>query len=351
MPVFQTIEKNSEFRREGAIPSTMLAGTANGTEGKEYRRRKVWSSSKIFVSLPNKQSPHEVVNMAILIDRGTRALVQGITGKIGSFQTQLMIEYGTNVVAGVTPGRGGQSMSGVPIFDSVYEAVKETDPEVSICFVPGPYAADAAMEAIDAGLRLVVVVAEAVPLSDAVGMLALASERKAVVLGPDTAGLISPGRSKLGVQPHRLFVEGHVGIISRSGALSYETAKTLTENGIGQSTVIALGGGPVWGFTYRDGLQLFRDDKDTDALVLLGEIGGDMEEDAAEYISKGYPKPVVALIVGRTAPPGQKMGHAGAIIQQGKGSAQDKILALRHAGALIANNPREIATIIQKELR
>ncbi len=289
--------------------------------------------------------------MTILIDRGTRALVQGITGKIGLFQTQLMIKYGTNIVAGVTPGKGGQTVDGVPVFDSIHRAVEETDPEVSICFVPGPYAADAAMEAIDAGLRLVVVVAEAVPLSDAVKMLALASERKCFVLGPDTAGLISPGRSKLGVQPHRLFMEGRVGIVSRSGALSYETAKTLTENRIGQSTVIGLGGGPVWGFTDRDALQLFENDSDTDVVVLLGEIGGHMEEEAAEYIKKGYSKPVIALIVGRTAPPGQKMGHAGAIVQQGRGSAQDKIAALRDAGALIVNAPRELPELIRKSTR
>ncbi len=289
--------------------------------------------------------------MAILVDRGTRALVQGITGKIGLFQTQLMIKYGTNVVAGVTPGKGGQTVDGVPVFDSIHRAVEETDPEVSICFVPGPYAADAAMEAIDAGLRLVVVVAEAVPLSDAVKMLALASERKCFVLGPDTAGLISPGRSKLGVQPHRLFMEGRVGIVSRSGALSYETAKTLTENRIGQSTVIGLGGGPVWGFTDRDALQLFENDSDTDVVVLLGEIGGHMEEEAAEYIKKGYSKPVIALIVGRTAPPGQKMGYAGAIVQQGRGSAQDKIAALRDAGALIVNAPRELPELIRKSTR
>jgi len=286
--------------------------------------------------------------LAILIDKGTRVVVQGITGKIGSFQTQLMIEYGTRVVAGVTPGKGGQTVNGVPVFDSVHGAVKETAPVASICFVPGPYAADAAMEAMDAGLRLVVVVAEAVPLSDSVKMLRFASERGAFVLGPDTAGLISPGRSKLGVQPHRLFSEGPVGMISRSGALSYETAKTLTECGTGQSTVIGLGGGPVWGFTCLDALRLFQDDKETRAVVLLGEIGGHMEEDAADYIKKEFSKPVVALIVGRTAPLGQKMGHAGAIIQQGRGSAQDKIDALRAAGALIARAPREIPDLLRK---
>jgi succinyl-CoA synthetase alpha subunit len=182
-------------------------------------------------------------------------------------------------------------------------------------------------------------------------MLALASERKAFVLGPDTASMISPGRSKLGVQPHRLFREGHIGIVSRSGALSYETAKTLTEKGHGQSTVIGLGGGPVWGFTDCDALRLFREDNDTDAVVLLGEIGGHLEDEAAEYLAKGYPKPVVALIVGRTAPPGQKMGHAGAIVQQGKGSAQDKIAALQYAGALIAKAPREIPDLLHKALR
>ncbi len=289
--------------------------------------------------------------MAILIDKGTRVLVQGITGKVGSFQTQLMIEYGTNVVAGVTPGRGGQVIHEVPVFDSVHKAVNETAAEASICFVPGPFAADAATEAIDAGLRLVVVVAEAVPVSDAVKMLTLASERKVFVLGPDTAGLISPGRSKVGVQPHRLFREGPIGIISRSGALSYETAKTLVEHGIGQSTVIGLGGGPIWGLTYVDALRLFQDDEDTKAVVLLGEIGGYMEEEAAEYIKRGFSKPVVALIVGRSAPPGQKMGHAGAIVEQGRGSAQDKITALKDAGALIARAPREIPDLLPKEVR
>ena len=286
--------------------------------------------------------------MAVLIDSETRILVQGITGKIGSFQTQLMIEYGSNVVAGVTPGKGGQVFNGVPVFDSVHGAVKENSPEVSISFVPGQYAADSAMEAIDAGLRLVVVIAEAVPLSDTVKMLQLARERQAFVLGPDTAGLISPGRSKLGVQPHLLFSEGPVGMISRSGALSYETAKTLKQHGIGQSTVIGLGGGPLWGFTCTDALRLFQQDEDTSAVVLLGEIGGHMEEDAAQYIGKEFSKPVVALIVGRTAPPGQKMGHAGAIVQQGKGTAQEKIAALRNAGALIARAPREIPDLLRK---
>jgi succinyl-CoA synthetase alpha subunit len=262
-----------------------------------------------------------------------------------------MVEYGTSVVAGVTPGKGGQVVNGVPVFDSVQQAVHQTRAEVAISFVPGPYACDAAMEAIDAGLRLVVVVAEAVPLRDAVRMLAFAMGRGTFVLGPDTSGLISPGRSKVGVQPHRLFTEGRVGIISRSGALSYETAKTLTQSRIGQSTVIGLGGGPVWGFTYRQALEMFRDDGDTDAVIMLGEIGGHIEEDAADYLKNGYPKPVIALIVGRTAPPGQKMGHAGAIIQQGKGSAQSKISALKQSGALIAGAPREIPEIIRKELR
>ena len=292
-----------------------------------------------------------MTELAILIDRGTRALVQGMTGKIGSYQTQLMVEYGTNVVAGVTPGKGGQSLSGVPVFDTVAQAVDKTHPEVSICFVPGPYASDAVRESTESGLRLVVAVAEAVPLADAVRMISQASKRGAYVLGPDTSGVISPGRSKLGVQPHRLFSEGPIGIISRSGALSYETAKTLTRNGLGQSTVIGLGGGPVWGFTYRNALELFRNDRDTDAVVLLGEIGGHIEEEAADYLKKGYPKPVVALVVGRSAPPGQKMGHAGAIIQHGKGSALEKIRNLREAGALIASAPKEIPVLLKKEIR
>ncbi len=292
-----------------------------------------------------------MTELAILIDGGTRALVQGVTGKIGSYQTQLMVEYGTNVVAGVTPGKGGQVLCGVPVFDTVAQAVDKTHPEVSICFVPGPYASDAVRESTESGLRLVVAVAEAVPLADAVRMVSQASKRGAYVLGPDTSGVISPGRSKLGVQPHRLFSEGPIGIASRSGALSYETAKTLTRNGLGQSTVIGLGGGPVWGFTYRNALELFRNDGDTDAVVLLGEIGGHLEEEAAEYLRKGYPKPVVALVVGRSAPPGQKMGHAGAIIQHGKGSAQEKIRNLSEAGALIASAPNEIPVLLKKEIR
>jgi len=262
-----------------------------------------------------------------------------------------MMDYGTNVVAGVTPGKGGQIFNGVPVFDSVHQAVEATRAEVAICFVPGRYACDAALEAVDAGLRPVVVVAEAVPLRDTAKMLVSASERKAVVLGPDTSGLISPGRAKLGVQPHKLFVEGRVGIVSKSGGLSYETAKTLTENGIGQSTVIGLGGGPMWGFTHSDALEMFKEDEATDAVVLLGEIGGNMEEQAAELIGRGYPKPVVALIVGRMAPPGQRMGHAGAIIQEGKGSAQDKESALRDAGALIARSPREIPDLIREHMK
>ena len=292
-----------------------------------------------------------MTKLAILIDRCTRALVQGVTGKIGSYQTQLMVEYGTNVVAGVTPGKGGQTLSGVPVFDTVAQAVDKTHPEVSICFVPGPYASDAVTESIECGLRLVVAVAEAVPLADAVRMVSLASKRRAYVLGPDTSGVISPGRSKLGVQPHRLFSEGPIGIVSRSGALSYETAKTLTRNDLGQSTVIGLGGGPVWGFTYRNALELFRNDGDTDAVVLLGEIGGHIEEEAADYLKKGYPKPVVALVVDRSAPPGQKMGHAGAIIQHDKGSAQEKVRNLREAGALIASAPKEIPALLKKEIR
>ncbi len=286
--------------------------------------------------------------MAILVDGKTRVLVQGITGKIGSFQTQLMIEYGTDVVAGVTPGKGGQLIHGIPVFDSVQQAVKATKPDASICFVPGSYACDAAMEAIGAGLRLVVVLAESVPLSDAVKMVAFASKHDAFLLGPDTAGIISPGKAKLGVHPHRLFSQGRIGIVSRSGALSYETAKVLTENGLGESTVVGIGGGPVWGFTHRDALRMFHDDPDTDVVVLLGEIGGYVEEEAAEYLRKGYPKPVISLIVGKAAPPGQKMGHAGAIIQQGRGTAQDKIAALKKAGVTIANSPGEIPLLIRR---
>jgi len=286
--------------------------------------------------------------MCILVDRDTKVIVQGITGNVGSFQTKIMLDYGTNVVAGVTPGKGGQEIHGVPVYDLVGEAVEENGGDAALSFVPGRFAADAAIEAIQAGLGLEIVTAEGVPLLDAMRIMNLAAERNVSIIGPDTAGVISPGRCKVGVHPHKLFMEGNIGVVSKSGALSYEVSKTLSEAGIGQSTVVGIGGGPMWGLTQTDALEMFERDGETEAIVLLGEIGGTMEEDAAEYIRESVSKPVVALIVGRHAPEGQRMGHAGAIIHHGRGLAKGKIKALEKAGAYIVKGPKEIPDIIKE---
>ena len=289
--------------------------------------------------------------MCILVDRETRVIVQGITGTVGSFQSKVMLDYGTNLVAGVTPGKGGEKIHGVPVYDLVEEAVEEHGGEVILSFVPGPYSADAAIESIQAGLKLVVMTAEGVPLHDVMRVMRLQREKGAMVIGPDTAGVISPGRGKAGVHPNKLFKEGNIGVVSKSGALSYEVSKALTEAGIGQSTVVGIGGGPMWGFTQVDALRLFQDDDETEAIVLLGEIGGSMEEEAAKYIKKKITKPVVSLIVGRHAPKGERMGHAGAIIQHGKGLAEDKLNILRAAGVQVVKGPRDIPLVIKELLR
>lgn len=288
--------------------------------------------------------------MAILIDEKTRVLVQGITGRVGSFQTKIMIEYGTNVVAGVTPGKGGTSIHGVPVYNLVEEAAVQ-DPNVAISFVPGPYATDSTFEAIDGGLNLIVLIPEGIPNLDVLKLIRYAEERGTLLLGPDTPGVISPGRSKAGVHPHRMFMKGNVGVISKSGSLSYDTCKTLTENGIGQSTVVGIGGGPIWGLTEIDILEMFERDNETEVIVLLGEVGGAMEERAAEYIKNSITKPVIGLIVGRYAPKGKRMGHAGAIIERGRGSATSKIEALKGAGVIIAKYPRDIPRVVSPFLK
>jgi len=285
--------------------------------------------------------------MCILVDKDTRVIVQGITGTVGSFQTKVMLDYGTKVVAGVTPGKGGQEIHGVPVYDLVEEAVEENGGDTTISFVPGPFAADAAIEAIETGLGLVVLTAEGVPLLDVMRVMNLADERGVVIIGPDTAGIISPGKCKVGVHPHKLFVEGNIGVISKSGALSYEVSKALSEAGIGQSTVVGIGGGPMWGLKQVEALKMFERDDETEQIVLLGEIGGTMEEEAAKYIREHISKPVVALIVGRHAPEGEKMGHAGAIIHHGRGLAEGKIKALKSAGVHIVKGPREIPLIVK----
>lgn len=284
--------------------------------------------------------------MAILVNKDTRVLVQGITGQVGSFQTKIMLNYGTKIVAGVTPGKGGTYVHDIPVYDLVEEAVDRHDVDVPLSFVPGRYAADAAFEAIEARVDLVVILAAEIPNIDFMKVIRVADEKRVLVLGPDTPGVISPGKSKVGVHPNKMFTEGNVGVLSKSGALSYETCKVLTEHGIGQSTVVGIGGGPIWGLTQTDVLEMFEKDEETHVVALLGEIGGTMEETAAEYIRTKMTKPVVALIVGRSAPKGKRMGHARAIIQRGKGTAADKIKALKDAGALIAKSPKEIPQLI-----
>ncbi|MDD2452741.1 MAG: succinate--CoA ligase subunit alpha [Synergistales bacterium] len=286
--------------------------------------------------------------MAVLVDRNTRVIVQGITGKSGILQTKSLIDYGTAVVAGVTPGKAGTAVEGVPVFNSVADAMKETDPNAAISFVPPMFAKDAAMEAMEAGIKLLVLTMEGIPKHDVLDILSYASGRGVCVLGPGTAGVISPGKCKLGAHPARMFREGRVGVVSKSGALSYEVGKTLTDAGIGQSTVVALGGGPIWGTTQRDVVELFNADPETEIIVLLGEIGGSTEIAAAEYIAESVRKPVVSLIVGRSAPEGKSLGHAGAIIRGNKGTAASKMEALEKAGALLATTPAQVVELIRK---
>lgn len=289
--------------------------------------------------------------MSILINENTRVLVQGITGKSGSLQTKSLLDYGTKVVAGVTPGKAGQEVYGVPVFDFVSDAVSSTGgADAAISFVPPLGAKAAALEAMDCGIKLLVLTMEGIPKSDVLDILACATLRGVRVLGPGTAGLIAPGKCKLGAHPNRMFVPGSVGVVSKSGALSYEIGKTLTDAGIGQSTVVALGGGPIWGTTQKDVVELFNADDETKVVVLLGEIGGSTEIDAAEYIAARMIKPVISLIVGRAAPEGKSLGHAGAIIRGNKGTAASKIEALQKAGVRIAHSPREVVELVKKAL-
>lgn len=288
--------------------------------------------------------------MAVLVDRNTNVLVLGITGRSGRLQTKVMLDYGTKVVAGVTPGKGGQVAEGVPVYDFVGEVLKEHRIDAAISFVPARSAKDSSFEAIDSGIKFLVLTMEEIPDHDVLEILSYAKAKGTTVLGPGAAGIISPGKCKLGAHPPKMFMEGNVGVVSKSGALSYEVGKTLTEAGIGQSTVIALGGGPLWGLTQRDAVRLFQEDPETKIILLLGEIGGTTEEEAAEFIAQNVTKPVVALIVGRAAPEGKSLGHAGAIIQGNRGTAQSKIAALSRAGARIATTPKEAAQII-KEIR
>ncbi len=286
--------------------------------------------------------------MPILIGRKTRAIVQGITGNQGSFHTKLMRAYGTEIVAGVTPGKGGTTVQGVTVYDTVASALEKADANASIIFVPAPYAKEAVMESIDSGLNPVVVITEGIPARDAMVMLAYARERNAVIVGPNTPGVISPGESKLGIMPGDVFSPGRVGLASRSGTLTYEISQYLTHASIGQSTCLGIGGDPYTGLNFVDVLKMFRDDNSTESVVLIGEIGGSAEEDAARYIKEtGYAKPVVAYVAGRAAPPGKRMGHAGAIITGSEGTAAAKMARLTDAGVRVAEVPSELPSLLR----
>ncbi len=287
--------------------------------------------------------------MAILVGRRTRAIVWGITGSQGQFHTQLMREYGTKIVAGVTPGRSGQEVHGVPVFDTAQEALEKVNADASIIFVPAPHAKDATLEAIAANLNPTIVITEGIPVKDEIQIMEIAKQKGITIIGPNTPGIITPAQSKLGIMPSHIFKPGKVGLVSRSGTLTYEIAASLTNAGLGQSSCLGVGGDPVVGLSFVDVFKMFRKDPGTIAIAMIGEIGGNAEEMAAEYVDKTrYPKPIVAYIAGRGAPPGKRMGHAGAIITGKAGTAETKIEALRAAGVKIALKPGEIAKLLKR---
>ena len=286
--------------------------------------------------------------MSILVDENTRLFVQAITGSEGSFHTQQMVEYGTRVVGGATPGKGGQKFEGVPVFNTVAEGVEATDANASVIFVPPPFAADAIMEAAAAGLELIVCITEGIPEADMVKAYQYVQARSSRLIGPNCPGIISPGKCKIGIMPGFIHQPGRIGIISRSGTLTYETVGQLSERGLGQSTAIGIGGDPIIGTRFVDALALFKDDAETDAVVMIGEIGGSAEEEAAAYVKDHYDKPVVGFIAGRTAPPGRRMGHAGAIISGGKGTADDKMAVMEDAGIQVCESPAEIGETVER---
>ena len=290
--------------------------------------------------------------MSILVSSETRVVVQGITGGEGSFHTRQMLEYGTQVAAGVTPGKGGESFEGkVPVFNTVAEAAKETGANASVIFVPAPFAADAIMEAADSDLDLVVCITEGIPTLDMVRVTRDLEGRNTTLVGPNCPGVITPGACKIGIMPGFIHTPGRVGVVSRSGTLTYEAVWQLTERGIGQSTCLGIGGDPVVGTTHLDALRLFNEDPNTEAVLMIGEIGGTAEEAAAEFVKESMDKPVVAFIAGRTAPPGRRMGHAGAIISGGVGTAQSKIEVLRDCGVTVAESPAEIGEAVASAIR
>ncbi len=295
-------------------------------------------SSSINGTFGNHSKP-----MSILVDNNTRLVVQGITGSSGAFHAKSCMEYGTNVVAGVTPGKGGQMFEGrVPVFDTVYEARKQTGCNATMIFVPAAFAADAILEAADAGVELIVCITEGIPVMDMMRVQTVLQENKSRLIGPNCPGIITPGQCKIGIMPGYIHKPGKIGVISRSGTLTYEAVWQLTQRGYGQSTCIGIGGDPINGTSHLDAVKLFSDDPETDALILIGEIGGTAEEEAAFWMKEHYDKPVAAFIAGVTAPPGRRMGHAGAIVSGGKGTAAGKIEALREAGIAVAETPASI---------
>jgi len=288
--------------------------------------------------------------MSILVDGNTRLIVQGFTGREGTFHAQQSIAYGTNIVGGVVPGKGGTRHLDLPVFDTVEQAVKETGANATVIFVPPPFAADAIMEAADAGLPLVVCITEGIPTLDMVAAWQFLQGRKTRLIGPNCPGIISPGKCKIGIMPASIHLEGHVGVVSRSGTLTYEAVGQLTKLGIGQSTCIGIGGDPIIGTTFLDALELFNADPDTHAIIMIGEIGGNAEETAAAYIKAHVTKPVIGFVAGQTAPPGRRMGHAGAIIAGGSGKASDKIKAMEAAGITVCPTPADLGVKVQSRL-
>ena len=289
--------------------------------------------------------------MSILVNKNTRLIVQGITGRDGGFHTSKMKAYGTNIVGGVSPGKGGQNVEGIPVFNTVEDAVKATQANTSIIFVPASVAADSILEAAEAGIELVIAITEGIPTLDMVRVMPYLKKKGTKLIGPNCPGLITPDEALVGILPGTIFKKGNVGLISRSGTLTYEMVNQLTTNGIGQSTCVGIGGDPVAGLYYQDLLELYQNDPETDAVVLIGEIGGDAEEQAAAFIKNKMTKPVVAFIAGQSAPPGKRMGHAGAIISSGSGTAEEKIAAFEVAGVPVARKPEDIPVLVKKALQ
>jgi succinyl-CoA synthetase alpha subunit len=288
--------------------------------------------------------------LSVLVDKNTRLVVQGITGKEGTFHTKQMVEYGTTIVGGVTPGKGGTTHEGIPVFNTVADAVREVGANASVIYVPPPFAADAIMEAADALVPLVVCITEGIPALDMVKVKEYLSDKATRLIGPNCPGIISPGKCKVGIMPGHIHKEGRIGVVSRSGTLTYEAVGQLTALGLGQSTAIGIGGDPIVGTTHVDALALFQADDETDGIVMIGEIGGTAEEDAAAFAKERVTKPVVAFIAGQTAPPGRRMGHAGAIIAGGKGTAAEKMLALEEAGIRVVKSPADIGAAMKDVL-